>query len=395
MKKNKIAIISGLIFLSAAVLITLIFTTEPTAQSEGATKKSAMLVSVEQVHLGSYTPVFQATGSVQAFEDIQLNAMVSGQVIKRNSKFVPGGRIKKGTELLKINPADYKNELEFRKSELQQAQTNLEVELGRQNIAKQDLKLIGGDSLTENQKDLVLRKPQFSAVQANITAAKAAVSQAQLNLDRTSVKAPFDAQIITQNVSVGSQVSPGDNLGRLVGIDQYWVEVNLPVKKLKWLVFPENESQAGTKVSIKNTSDWEENKSRSGYLTNRVGALDQQSRLARLLIKIPDPLNLKKENTAAPELMIGSFVEAELEGEEIKNVVRISRDFLRTNNTVWVMENKKLMIREVKIKLMDAHYAYVSEGLKDGAQVVTTNISTVTNGLPLRTEGEKEGSSNE
>ncbi|MEQ8910172.1 MAG: efflux RND transporter periplasmic adaptor subunit [Vicingaceae bacterium] len=395
MKKNKTAIISGLIFLAAAVLITLIFTTEPTAQSEGATKKSAMLVSVEPVHLGDYTPLFQATGSVRAFEDIQLNALVSGQIIKRNSEFVPGGRVKKGTELLKINPADYRNDLELRKSELQQAQTNLEVELGRQNIAKQDLKLIGGDSLTEDQKNLVLRKPQFSAVQANITAAKAAVNQAQLNLDRTSVKAPFDAQIISQNVSVGSQVAPGDNLGRLVGIEQYWVEVNLPVKKLKYLTFPENDSLSGAKVTIKNTSDWEVGESRKGLLTNRVGALDQQSRLARLLIKIPDPLNIDKANVDAPELMIGSFVEAELEGEKIKNVVRIKRDFLRSNNTVWVMENKELKIRKVKVQLMDAHYAYLSEGLKDGAQVVTTNISTVTEGIPLRTAGEKEGKKDE
>lgn len=395
MTKKKIAIISGLIFLAAAVLMVLIFNTEPTAQSEGATKKSAMLVSVERVQLGNYTPIFQATGSVLAFEDIQLNALVSGQIIKRNPEFVPGGRVTKGTELLKINPADFRNDLALRKSQLQQAQTNLEVELGRQNIAKQDLKLIGGDSLTEDQKNLVLRKPQFSAVQANITAAKAAVNQAQLNLERTSVKAPFDAQIISQNVSVGSQVSPGDNLGRLVGIDHYWVEVNLPVKKMKWLTFPENDKQVGAKVTIMNTSDWQEGETRTGFLTNRVGALDQQSRLARLLIKIPDPLNLNKKDTAAPELMIGSFVEAELEGEEIKNVIRVNRDFLRTNNTIWVMKDKKLKIRKVKIKLMDANYAYVSKGLEDGAQVVTSNISSVTEGILLRTEGEKEGSTNE
>lgn len=395
MSNKKTIILSVLTFVIAAVLNVLIFSTEPTAQSEGATKKSAMLVSVEPVFLGDYTPVFQATGSVLAFEDIQLNALVSGQIIKRNPKFVPGERVKKGVELLKIDPADYQNDLELRKSELQQAQTNLEVELGRQNIARQDLKLIGEDSLTEDQKNLVLRKPQFSAVQANITAAKAAVSQAQLNLQRTSIKAPFDAQIISQNVTVGSQVSPGVNLGRLVGIEQYWIEVNLPVNKLKWLTFPEKESDSGAKVTIKNTTDWEEGESRTGFLKNRVGALDQQSRLARLLIKITDPLNLDKENDEAPELMIGSFVQAELEGKEIKGVVRISRDYLRTNNTVWVMENKELRIKEVKVKLMDAYYAYISEGLGDKAQVVTTNISTVTDGIPLRTEVEKEESSDE
>lgn len=390
MSKKKIAFYCGLIFLVAIAVVVLIYSTEPTAQSEGATKKTAMLVSVETVKKGQYTPLFQATGTVSAFEDIQLNALVSGQIIERNPKFVPGGRVKKGTVLLQINPADYQNQKELRKSELMQAQTDLEVELGRQNIAKQDLKLIGGDSLTEDQRNLVLRKPQFSAVKARIKAAKASLSQAQLNLERTSVKAPFDAQIISQNVSVGSQVAPGDNLGRLVGIDHYWVEVNLPVKKLKWLSFTENDNQKAAEVTIKNTSDWEENQSRSGYLVNRVGALDEQSRLARLLIKIPDPLGVESKNKDLPHLMIGSFIEAEIEGQAIRDVVRLSRDFLRTNNTVWVMEDEKLSIKKVKVKLMDAHYAYISEGIADGSKVVTTNISTVTEGIPLRTENENK-----
>lgn len=388
MSNKKIALICGGIFLAAIVIVVLIYSSEPTAQSEGATKKTAMLVSVEQVEKGTFTPLFQATGSVVAVEDIQLNSRVSGQVIRRNPAFVPGGRVKKGTELLKIDPADYLNEIELRKSELMQAKTDLEVELGRQNIAKQDLKLIGSDSLTQDQRDLVLRKPQFSAVQARIKAAEAALSQAQLNLKRTSVVAPFDAQIISQMVSVGSQLNQGDNLGRLVGLEQYWVEVNLPVKKLKWLRFPTSHRETGAEVTIKNTSDWEEGDHRKGYLANRVGALDQQSRLARLFIKAPDPLNL--ENKDQPELMIGSFVEVEIEGEPIEEVVRLKRDYLRTNQTVWVMENEKLSIKKVKVQLMDAHYAYISEGVQDGAKVLTTNISTVTEGIPLRTEATNE-----
>lgn len=388
MSKKKIALYCGLILLAAIVIVTLIYSTEPTAQSEGATKKTAMLVSVESVQKGGFTPLFRATGSVVALEDIQLNALVSGQVIMRNPQFVPGGMVKKGTQLLKIDPADYQNQIELRKSELMQAKTDLEVEMGRQNIAKQDLKLIGSDSLTEDQQNLVLRKPQFSAVQARIKAAEAALSQAQLNLERTSVIAPFDAQIISQNLSLGSQVNQGDNLGRLVGIEQYWIEVSLPVKKLKWLRFPNDKNKIGAKVTIKNTSDWEEGDSRTGYLINRVAALDQQSRLARLFIKVPDPLNLQYIDQA--ELMIGSFVEVEIAGEPIDEVIRLKRDYLRSNETVWVMENEKLSIKKVKVKLMDAHYAYISEGLKDDAMVLTTNISTVTEGIPLRTEAENE-----
>ncbi len=385
MNKKKVVLICLGILVIATLAVFLIFSTEPTAKSEGATKKTAMLVSVEKVEKGTFTPEFITTGTVQAVEDIRLSAQVSGEVIQRMPEFVPGGLVKKGEVLLKINPADYRNRLALRKSELSQTQTDLKIEMGRQNIAEQDLALIGGDTLSEKQKSLVLRQPQLAAIKAQVASAKAAVNQAQLNLQRTTIRAPFDAQVISQNVTLGSQVAVGDNLGRLVGIEEYWVQINLPVRNLKWLQFPEDSQEFGAPVKIKNNSSWDANEYRTGYLYRQVGALDRQTRLARILIKVPNPLgNTTEENK--PKLIIDDFVEASIEAKPIENVVQLNRDYLRSNNTVWVMENKKLAIREVKIKLIDAHFAYITEGLKDEDKVVTTNISTVTNGVPLRIE---------
>jgi RND family efflux transporter MFP subunit len=391
MNNKKVILICGLIFALAATVIYLIYATEPTAQSEGAIKTTAMLVSVEPVARGTYRPIFVATGTVSPYEDVRLSAMVSGQVARRNANFVPGEIVKRGTELLKINPADYANQLALRQSELMQAQTDLQVEMGRQNIAKQDLQLIGDDSLTEDQKNLVLRKPQYQAIKARIKAAEASVEQAQLNLQRTSVRAPFDAQILSQNVSIGSQVSPGDDLGRIIGIEQYWVEVNLPVKQLKWLSFPRSQREQGAEVMLQSASAWGEGEQLTGYLAQPVGALDPQSRLARVLIKIPDPLGYETGNSDQPTPIIGGFVEAQLQGKPIDGVIQLDRDYLRTSNTVWVMDAGKLAIREVNIKLIDAQFAYITEGLNDGDQVVTSNISTVSEGIPLRTEGDSTG----
>lgn len=102
-----------------------------------------------------------------------------------------------------------------------QAKTNLNMEMGRQEVAEQDLELAGVDSLSPNQRSLVLRKPQLDAIKAEVKAAEAAVAQAELNLSRSTIRAPFDAHILSQNVTVGSQVSPGNELGRLVGSEQY------------------------------------------------------------------------------------------------------------------------------------------------------------------------------
>ena len=87
--------------------------------------------------------------------------------------------------------------------------------------------------------------------------------------------------------------------------------------------------------------------------------------------------------------MIGTFVEVNIEADSIPNVVRIDRDLVRSNQTAWVMKDGLLEIRELDIILTDNEYAYIRSGLEQGEKVVVTNLSTVTNGIELRTGGKE------
>ncbi|ASV29309.1 efflux RND transporter periplasmic adaptor subunit [Maribacter cobaltidurans] len=390
----------GILVAGVAVTI-LIFSTEPEAKTEGATVETAMLVDVTEVEQGTFEPVIVATGTVQPVEDVQLSSLVSGQIIRRDQAFTPGGYVKKNQVLLQIDPSDYENTLALRKSELLQSQTTLDTEMGRQQIASQDLQLIVDDSLfgsnplSDEERQLVLRKPQLNAVKATIEAAKASVKQAQLNLERTTIRAPFDAHILTQNVSKGSQVSQGDNLGRIVGTDYYWVVATVPVSKLQWLKFPKNSSDQGSTVRIENPTTWPKGTYREGFLDRQIGALDGQTRLARVLVRVEDPLGQKTSSETKPMLIIGSFVDVFINANPVKNVVRIDKGLVRSSETVWVMKDDKLEIREVDIALTDDQYAYISNGLQTGDKVVTTDLSTVSNGIGLRTEGTKTENTSE
>ena len=392
MSRKKILFICLGIFVGGLIIAAIIFSTEPEAKQESATKKSAMLVEVVTAEKGTFTPKIAGTGTVRPVEDIILSPLVAGQVIRRDPSFSPGGFVVKGEVLLQLDPSDYRNTLELRRSDLLQAKTDRNVEMGRQMVAEQDLALVNGDTLSEEEQSLVLRKPQLQAVEANIKAAEAAVNQAQLNLQRTTITAPFDAHILTQNVTVGSQVAPGDNLGRLVGTDVYWVELTLPVTQMRWLHFPNDSKDQGSAVRIRSRGSWDEDAYRIGELFREVGALDNQTRLARVLVKVEDPMGRHSDSIRLPHLMIGSFVEAEIEAQPIKDVVRINRDYLRSNQTVWVMEDEKLSIRNVNILLTDSDYAYISKGLEEGDKIVITNISTVTEGIGLRTDNSENES---
>ena len=393
MSTKKILIICLGILLLAVIVTYFIFSTEPTASSEGATKETAMLVNVLKAQQGDFRPVIEATGTVQPVEDVMLSPQVSGQVIRRSPEFIPGGFVKKGAVLLQIDPSDFRNTLELRKSDLLQAKTDLNMEMGRQEVAEQDLALAGVDSLSANQRSLVLRQPQLDAIKAQVKAAEAAVAQAELELSRTTIRAPFDAHILSQNVTVGSQITPGDELGRLVGSQQYWISLTIPVDKLQWLSFPKSGDLTGSTVEIRN-SGWPKDVYRTGYLDKQVGALDDQTRLARVLVRVKDPLAREDTTNIQRELMIGGFVEAEVQAQEIENVVRLNRDYLRTNQTVWVNEDGELSIREVEIILTDAKYAYIREGLEQGENIITTNLSVVSEGAKLRTKAETSSESN-
>lgn len=382
--KKTLLICLFILFVGGAVTI-LIFSTEPTASRSGATKETAMLVDIINVQRGTFQPTIEATGTVQPSQDITLSPRVGGEIIRLSENFTPGGYVQMGEMLLQIDPSDYRNLLQQRRSELQQAESDLTIEMGRQNVAEQDYELLD-DSLTIDNRSLVLREPQLNTARAIVESAEAAVRQAELDLERTTIKAPFDAYIISRNANVGSQVAPGDNLGRLVGLENYWVVATIPQSKLRWITIPDGNEEKGSDVRIRNRTAWEEDEYREGYLYKLVGALEDQTRMARVLVNVPDPHRYQAENPNAPPLMIGSFVETVIQAEELADVIRINRDYIRQDNTVWVMENEELRIRDVEIIFRDADYAYITNGLNDGDQVVVTNLTTVVDGSPLRLE---------
>jgi RND family efflux transporter MFP subunit len=381
----KISIVACcLLLLTAAGAVALIFSTEPVAERIGASRKTAMLVQVTEARKGAFRPVVSAMGTVVPARDIVLRPRVGGRIVELSEAFTPGGLVDRDETVLWIDPADYEIVLQQRRSELRQAVSDLHIEMGRQEVARQDYRLMD-KSLEPENEGLVLRRPQLNATRARVESARAALRQAELNLRRTRVKAPFQASVLRRNVNVGSQVSAGDDLGRLVGTRTYWVEATVPLSKLSRLAFPGDSREKGSYVRIRNRSAWPEGAFRQGRVHKLVGRLEDRTRMARVLVAVEDPLARRAEDpSATPALMLGSYVQVRIRAERIGDVVRLDRDYIRRGGTAWVFRNGELDIRELDIVFRDARYAYIRSGLQEGERVVTTNLSTVAEGAPLR-----------
>lgn len=382
-------LICVLILLLAAGTVAAIFSTEPKAERSSATKQTAMLVEVTGVDHGTFRPTVTAMGTVRPEQEIVLSPRVSGEIVSISDSFTPGGFVQQGEILLQIDPADYEATLLERRSELRQVSAELEMELGHQELARQDYEELEG-TISSEYKTLVLREPQLDTARAQVEAAQAAVRRAELDLERTRIRAPFAAHILTREANVGSQVAPGESLGHLVGIKSYWVEATVPVANLRWIDFPRNGRDTGSPVRIRNRTAWPEDLFRMGRVHSLVGALENETRMARVLLTVPDPLAHEPESAGQPPLMIGSYVEARIEGTPIENVVRMDRDYLRQNDTVWINENGVLKIKELDIAFRDEKFTYIRNGLGSDDLVVTTNLATVIEGASLRLEGEPE-----
>ena len=327
------------------------------------------------------TPVMvNAMGTVMPAREVTLQPRVDGQVVSVSEQFQPGGLIAKGGPLLQIDRSDYELTIARLTSALKQAESELQLEKGRQSVARREFELIGGPSATQDQ-GLMLRKPQLAIAEAKVDAAQAALDDAKLDLDRTEVIAPFNAQILDRLVEVGTHVSPSTKLVTLHGTDEYWVQVSVPVGELKWIAL-----DGTATATISDTAAWSAGVSREGRVIRLLGDLEREGRMAKLLVVVQDPLGLST-NTSA-KLLIGSFVRVDISGTILKGTMVLDRSSIRPGNTVWVAdENDQLVIKAVKIVYRDRSNVYVTEGLSPEDRIITNDLSTPVVGMSLRVLG--------
>lgn len=350
----------------------------------------ATLVQVKAVQRTQRPIVIEAMGTVRAAQRVTLFPQVRGEIKRLHPNVIPGGFVRKGQWLLRIDPSDYSLIVAQRKSALAQAKAALALEKGQRTVAKREWKLLG-KSIRKGNKALIMRQPQIDTANANVKNAQAALSQARLQLRRTLIRTPFDAVIVSRNVDKGSRVTESTSMIQLAGTRACWIELAIPVDQLKWVTLPKRvgkRTQPGSQVRIYNPDAWGPKTFRIGRVLRLYPSLETQGRMARLLVELNDPLAIASPN--APRLLLGSYVKAEIIGKQAPPSIALPREYLRDQQTVWLLSSdNKLVIRPVSILYQGPNNVLVGQGLSPGDKLITTLLPTPVNGMPLRTEGTK------
>ena len=328
-------------------------------------------------------------GQVQARRVVGIVPQVSGKVTWVHASLVMGGVIKQGERLLEIDPADYRLGVERARASVAKAQQALALELSNSKVARQEWKLLGSTVRgTGKPSPLTLREPQLHAAQASLASARADLKLAQLNLGRTTIRAPFALRVRSESVERGQYVSPGREVAKVFGTDQAEVVVSLPVADRSWIRVPAGaagKAGVGPSVTIKRSTGAVAHR-RQGTLVRSVGEVDATGRMSRVVVAISDPYNLARPGSEpGAALEMGAFVEVTIEGRVLEQVHAIPAEALRLGAKVWIAGPKDtLRIRKVTVARRTATEALVTSGIKDGDRVVISNIAGALEGMKLR-----------
>jgi len=346
--------------------------------------RQARLVQVINVHSSDCMTTVTGDGVVMPAQQVTLRPQVAGKVVKLSPDVVPGGIVREGQNLLSIDRRDYDVLVRQRQYDVARAEKDLKVEQGNRAIAEQEYELLG-EAVAEDDRELVLREPQLASAQAAHESAKAVLEKAQLDFARCDIAAPFNAVVRERRIDLGATVSLNTDLVTLAGTDEAWVEVKVGVDQLKWLTIPRTVGDAGSSVKIYNKLAWGEDRFRKGRVVCLLGELEKLGQLARVLVAVDDPFCLKPENSDLPQLLMGSYVSAEIEGRKLTSVFEIDCSHLRENQSVWIMtEDGRLEIRPVEIGFSGPERVFITAGLANDEKLVVTDIAAPVKDMPLR-----------
>jgi len=335
------------------------------------------IVAVEAVTLSPMTLRVTSYGIVKPKYETELVAQVSGEVVELAEAFVRGGFVKKGQLLARIDPSDYEAALMDAQANLASSKAAFKTELAQGKVAETEWKLITDTSPTE----LSLRKPQLAQELARVKASQASVLRAKRNLERTEIRAPYDAMLESRKIGLGSFVSMGSPIGKLLGTAI--AEVRLPVadNQLKFLASQGENAQVtllGTFAGDK--MQWQANIARG------EGVIDKSSRMSYLVAQINDPYRLKTltDNIQQKKpLRFGSYVNAQINGQSLASATLIPRHLVVEGKVPTLDNESKLHYVAVHIVRQEGANVVVSKGLLEGDQLIVSALDYPVDGMTL------------
>jgi len=376
-------------------------------------------------------------GYVEPGQVWQVVPEVSGKIVEVSPTFKKGSFVRAGEVLVRIDPTDYEltvnrmaaniESIDAQLDELDSREKNYRTSLKIQ----QDLLELKQKELARNQQAMETRsisssaldrslmdyKNQLAQVQeiensialiptsrkalkAELKATRVQLEEAQVDLKRTEIVAPFNCRITETNAEIGQYVQQGSTIASADGTNRAEITAQLPLESfVKLLAGVDDEPITATaetmdrirmdairdrfglkvKVRLVNAQDravWDAD------FTRTDATLDAQTRTLGVIIAVDKPYGLITIGQRPP-LVRNMFLEVEVSGRPIAEQIVIPRASLHDGRVYVVDEENRLRQRLVDVAFTQSDFAVIREGLAAGEQVVVSDVMPAVEGMLL------------
>ena len=408
MRKVLLVLVPIVLLAAGAVGASYLIRTKPRVEPSPPTERVWTVDSVP-ARLSDVQPDIQLFGKIFAARQIQIRALVTGQIVDIHPNLVEGGLIRRGEMILAIDEFEYRSALKESEARLAEARARI-VEREAKRLAetkalKRDREILavlardlkrasqlrkrGNISvqaldkkrleLSRQQRAIVLRQNGIDAEAARLEQEKAtiarldvAVQRARYDLERTRVRAPFDGVFQNITAQAGQRLGVLDSVGNLIATGRLEARFHMSDAQYGRLTSTDR-GVIGRRARV----IWRvgQRKLDLKAVIARVGAqIDAATGGVELFARIED-------REAASSLRPGAFVEVLIPDRVYADVARVPETVLHPGNVVYGVEDGRLVARRTEIVGRVGNDVLLRGGLSDGERLVTTQSVAIAPGL--------------
>ena len=334
----------------------------PPRKEAGKVVKDVYYVEVKN---NVYNVQIPSNGVLEAYQRIKVTARVQGLMQTISPLFKSGQAYKKGQTLVQIESSEFRSNVISQRASLYNLITSVLPDL---ELDFPEAYEIWKAFLL--QFDVEQTVPAIPAMEENVRlfiSGRGIISSyyALQNLEKSltfySIKAPFDGVLVAANVTEGSLIRPGQELGDFIAPDHYELKVALPKSYVEKIA-------VGASVELKSIDT---QKTYPGKVARINAKVTTQTQSVEVFIRVSNP-----------ELKEGMYMESQIGALEFENVFSIDRGLLDGDQQLYLIEKNQLQLKQVKVVHFTETDAIVS-GLTDGQLLIAQPIIGAYQGMEV------------
>lgn len=328
----------------------------------------AMPVPVTRVVKKTLPVYLDYAARTEAIRSVALQAKASGYILDQPAE--DGADVKRGDLLYRIDPRDYQAVLDQAKAQVRRDQAVLDYAKANRDRGS-DLSKTGFLSKDSYEQ----RASAVAQGEATVVAGKAAIQAAEINLDYTEIRAPFDGRLGRNEAPVGTLVSSGGTrLNSLVQISPIYVTFTPSETELALI----QKARRDGPVTAEITVPGDHGQPRQGALTFLDNQVDHTTGtiVARATIANKDR-----------SLLPGQYVNIRLLVGERPGTLLVPQVALGSSQLgkfVYVVEEGKVGMRLVDLGPVEGAFIAVTKGVSESDQVISGNLQKIGPGMPVK-----------